>query len=380
MIEACPAPPASLGMVRGLMQTVDCGVRVFAESGYEALTAPPSPLPTIVTALLTLYVAFIGWGLMSGRGPRLADTPQIAVRIGAILALTSAWPVFQALVLDNVFDGMSAFATILTGPIRQAGAADIWAELQSAYDQIVLTAASLAAAPDPDALPGGPEATAEALWSSSTALLAGTLGVVLVAKIVAGVLTALGPIAIALMLLAHTQGLFAGWLRALIISALAPFAATLGLALLLALLEPRLAALAAMRTSGVYDLAVVAGVATLIFIFAAAQGCLVLMMALVGAGFVLPRAQTPMSEAATSNAARSDPRDPPAPAPTRAAQVAEAVRRIDLRDAYDAPEGRLHVAVSHRGLADGDGALAPARLGDLQRRARSAAPRDRLIP
>lgn len=377
MIDACPAPPASLGMVRGLIQTVDCGVRVFAESGYDALTAPPSPFPTIVTALLTLYVAFVGWGLMSGRGPRLADTPQIAVRIGAIVALTTAWPLFQALVFDNVFDGMTLFAAILTGPIRQAGGGDIWAELQSAYDQIVVTAAALATAPDPDALPGGPAATAEVLWSASTALLAGTLGVVLVAKIVAGVLTALGPIAIALMLLAHTHSLFAGWLRALIISALAPFAATLGLALLLALLEPRLASLAAMRASGVFDLAVVAGVATLIFIFAAAQGCLVLMMGVVGASFVLPRAQ-PATEAAAPSPTRNDWRDAALAAPSRAAQVADAVRRIDMRDTFDAKEGRLHVAVSHRAIADGDGAIASGRLGDLQRRSRSAAPRDGL--
>ena len=75
MSGACPTPQPSLGIVRDLLDSVDCGVRAFSQSGYEALVQPPSPFPAIVTALLTIYVALMGWGLLSGRGPRLADTP-----------------------------------------------------------------------------------------------------------------------------------------------------------------------------------------------------------------------------------------------------------------------------------------------------------------
>lgn len=380
MIDACPTPDPRLGLVQGLTQTVDCGVRVFAQSGYEALTRPPSPFPAIVTILLTLYVAFIGWGMLSGRGPRLADTPQIAVKIGVILALTASWPLFQALVFRTAFDGAADFVAVLTAPLRQGGAGgDLWTQLQVAYDQVVLTATALGAAagPDPDSVRGGPAAAAEALWAASTAMMASTLGIVLVAKIVAGVLTATGPIFIVLFMLDATRGLFIGWLRALITTALVPLVAMSGMVLMLALLAPRLEAMAVMREAGTADLSLIAGIAMLIFVFAAAQGCLVLAMAVAGLGFGLRRPPEPQAAPALTQQTTRDAASPAAE-PTRAAAVAESVRRMDLREHETSRETERRLDTRSETASASSGGRAadtagPQRLGHTYRRIRGPA-------
>jgi type IV secretion system protein VirB6 len=353
---------------------VDCGVRVYVQNAYDALTRPPSPLPAIITALLTLYTALLGWGLLSGRGPRLADTPQIALRIGVILALTLSWPLFQTLVFDTAFRGADAFASALAGAARgQAG--DLGPVLQTAYDEIVLTAGALGAEAggDTGALRGGPGAAAEMLWSASAALIASTLGVTLVAKVVVGVLTAIGPVFIALFLLEATRGLFVGWLRALMTAALVPLVSSGGTALLLALLQPRLVNLAALREAGLADLSIATSVAALIFVFAAVQIGLVLAMAVIGLSFQLKAPEPPR-----------EPVNPPAPpsaaaatsleTSAHAAAVAQSARRLQIRDhrteveTQRSSEGLNAASVQTRNEADG-----PARLGRINRRLRAPA-------
>lgn len=287
MSGACPTPQPSLGIVRDLLDSVDCGVRAFSQSGYEALVQPPSPFPAIVTALLTIYVALMGWGLLSGRGPRLADTPGIVVKIGMVLALTASWPLFQDLVFRVAFDGGLDLARTILRPL---GGGDLWVTLQTALDQIAKLAAAFTAqaSPDAQALRDGPGLAAELLWSASATLLASTLGIVLVSKIVVGVLTAAGPIFIALMLVEATRGLFAGWVRALATAAFAPLVASLGCALLLGLLTPRLDTVTADLAAGRNGLGPAVTAASLVFVFAAAQAALLLAMAVVALGFRTP--------------------------------------------------------------------------------------------
>lgn len=364
MILNCPAPDPTAPLVAGLNLAVDCGVRRFAQSGYEALTQPPSPLPAIVTALLTLYVALLGWGLLTGRGPRLAEAPQLAFRIGAILALTASWPLFQTLVFAAAFDGPASIARAVTGP-----GDSLWLGLQNAYDQIVVIASALGveAGPDADVLGGGAAAAAQALWGASAILLASTLGVSLAAKIVIGVLCAVGPIFVALFLLEITRGAFLGWLRALVTAALIPFAASLGLALLLLLLQPRLALLAAAHEKGVVDLSTAMGAAALIYVAAAAQACLVAAMAFTGLGLRLAPQRT--TDAARVQQTPSPAQTTPARELERAAAVADAVRRLDRRETlnHSSAERRVEIGAAQ----DRAGALEPIstrRLGDAGRR------------
>ena len=80
------------GVIRGVLATVDCQTRAYAQSGYLALTSGSSVFQTALTALLTIYVALIGYRMLFAQGgSRLSDMPAIALKIGAILAFVSSY-------------------------------------------------------------------------------------------------------------------------------------------------------------------------------------------------------------------------------------------------------------------------------------------------
>jgi len=107
-------------------------------------------------------------------------------------------------------------------------------------------AAALFRQPPAGGTPVSPEllSAAMSLTISAWVVLFANLGLVLVAKIVLGLLTALGPVFAGLLLFESTRGMFEGWLRALLVFSLLPLVITLALVLQLALLEPHLSALA----------------------------------------------------------------------------------------------------------------------------------------
>ena len=90
-----------------------------------------------------------------------------------------------------------------------------------------------------------PEAAAAgALSAASGVLFMTTAGVIAAATLSIGVLTAVGPLFIAMFLMPATRGLFAGWVRALVAAALVLMLGWLGITLLLSVLEPWLVTLA----------------------------------------------------------------------------------------------------------------------------------------
>lgn len=341
MMTACPAPDARLGLVQGLISTVDCGVRGFAQAGYQSLTQPPSPLPALITAALTIYVALLGWGLMTGRGPRLADAPQLAVKIGVILALSTSWPLFQTLVFRTAFDGAEELARAVTATLPLQGGSP-WTALQSAYDQIVAAAAHYGAQAGPEADPrqGGAALAAESLWIASTALLATTLYVALAGKVMVGGLTAVGPLFILLFMIAQTRGLFAGWLRALLVSALLPLLAALSSSLLLLLLQPQLALLAQAITTGQVDLGQIVGLTSLVLAFGLGTLGLVAAAAVTGISFRIEPLAPPAATPASASS-RPEPAAPQSRAATVAAGVEAAMVRERLESRSQSVERRI---------------------------------------
>ncbi|MFX7197959.1 type IV secretion system protein, partial [Acinetobacter baumannii] len=87
-------------------------------------------------------------------------------------------------------------------------------------------------------------AAAQALWQAAQALFFSTAGLFSMAMAISGVLAALGPVFIALLLFDATRGLFLGWLRALLLSAFVPMVGWPIVALTLSMVEPQLVILA----------------------------------------------------------------------------------------------------------------------------------------
>ena len=62
MIATCPSY-LDAGFVEGVLATVDCQGRSYAQGGYEALTQGSGLFGVALTALMTNYIALIGWRL-----------------------------------------------------------------------------------------------------------------------------------------------------------------------------------------------------------------------------------------------------------------------------------------------------------------------------
>ena len=126
-----------------------------------------------------------------------------------------------------------------------------------------------------------------------------TLGLILTAKIVLGLLLALGPLFVAFLLFDSTRGIFEGWLRAALGFAFLPMFTSLALVVQLTLVAPHLAALADMVASGKPNLPAATAVLILTLVAAMVSFAGVVGLFIVALGFKLPGA-TPAADTGSS--------------------------------------------------------------------------------
>jgi type IV secretion system protein VirB6 len=373
MAAACQTL-AEAGVIRGVLATVDCQTRTYAELGYSALTAGNGVFQAALTALLTIYIAVAGYRLMFAQGAaRLSDAPGIALKVGVILALVTSWPTFQTLVFDLAHRAPLEVAGLAAAPLqgdRQSLAAAPVAGLQAAYDELTQSAIAFgkAAGPTARAYSDLKATTSNTLSTAAGALFVMSAGVISAATLAIGVLTAVGPVFLAMFLIPATRGLFVGWVRALIAAALIPLVGWLLLTLLLSVAEPWLVRLAEQRRLLELDPQTGLTTASLVFVFGFAQAALVLGACVVAFGFRLPRlggAPRPATAAAAGTA-----QAPVVLQPTRAERLA-----MDLqRDAGQAQARARSLQAAAQAPAQARmaaAAQAPAqapRLGDAYRR------------
>jgi type IV secretion system protein VirB6 len=339
MIGQCAAPRSDLGLVRSLLETVDCNIREGVQGGYNAFFGPGSTLTAVITILLTIYVALLGFRLLTGRTDlRVGDLPMIAIKMGAVIMLTTSWASYQSLVFALLFDAPAEIANSLLSamPMPQTvGPSDIFARLQYTFDQLTQSAQAMSsvsdasgpnaaaaglqpgslvlqAAPGVDpatlkgfspviqmrsALQGGPAFGATALWLSSVVLMVSTLGLLILAKLMLGLLLAIGPLFVGLLLFDTTKGFFEGWLRTALGFALVPLATVVFMAALLASLEPSLQGLAVARAENRYAIEPILTVLVIILTFTAVFGSVIGLCTRLVAGFRLPDIKTREPEA-----------------------------------------------------------------------------------
>src|SRR5690606_516107 len=83
------------------------------------------------------------------------------------------------------------------------------------------------------------------MWLGGTLFLLATVGLLATTRIALAILLAIGPVFVVLALFPGTRGLFVGWLKGVVMLAVAPLFAVLGGSLMLELSVPVLAALVA---------------------------------------------------------------------------------------------------------------------------------------
>ncbi len=330
---------------------VDCNVQTLVQTGYGTIFAPSGVFAGVLTVLLTLYVALIGYQLLLGRSQlNITDYALTAVKLGAVVALATQWGTYQTVVYQALFFGPQQVANVVLHAFRANGngfSGDVFDGLQRAFTD--LTAFSPATPPGVPATPvtGGPVAAGAGqlstlltkggfdsllLLASAVILLLSSLGVLLAAKIVLGILLALGPIFIAMLLFDATRGLFEGWLRTSVAFALAPIIVTLMLGVALTLLEPWLEQVETMRDSNTYIPGVAFGVLILVMVFAAVALGLVGAAAAIAGGFKLPGARVRTAPGAGAGAVTAAVLREAALQP-RAERVAASIAAQSQRDA-----------------------------------------------
>jgi type IV secretion system protein VirB6 len=255
------------GFVRGVLDFVDCQAQNIGAQGYQALAAPGSAVSIGLTGLLTLFVAFYGYRMLFGHVPSARDGVLALAKIGIVLALATSWPAYRALVYDVTLHGPAQMARDVGGPARLPGSDGGLVGRLQGVDAGILMLEELGVGKKDT----GQKVTRErvvngqrqlvtesevgpvdafeplALGYARIMYLIATLGSLAAVRLTAGLLLALGPFFIAFLLFEGTRGLFEGWVRALAGAALGAVAVTVILGAEMALVEPWLAYLIAMR-------------------------------------------------------------------------------------------------------------------------------------
>lgn len=233
---ACQQTMEGVGSgVAASLRAVDCASSEMAQAAFGRLFGSGGVLVPALTILLTLFVALFAFALITGRS-RIGIsslTPRI-VTLGLVLTFATSWIAYQSVVWNLATSTPNQLASILMG--TPGNATDVFAQKIDIVFQALVQASEGQQAQSTFSPPG-------LLWLGGTLLLLGTVGVLATSRIALAVLLALGPVFVVLALFPGTRGLFGGWLKGVVLLAMAPLFAVLGGSLMLELAVPVLSSL-----------------------------------------------------------------------------------------------------------------------------------------
>lgn len=239
MSVACDqAAGNAAGGVAAALRAVDCIAGETTAQAFGRMFAPGGALLTVLTILLTLYVAFFAISLLLGRtslGVR-SLTPRMML-LGLVLTFVTSWVAYSQVVWNLAIGGPDELATIITG--AQGSATQVFAQK---IDVVFAAIQQAGQGGKADVSAFSPEGM---MWLGAMLFLLGTVGVLVTARIALAVLVALGPIFVVMALFDGTRGLFTGWLKGVVMLAITPLFAVLAGSVMLELAVPVLAALVA---------------------------------------------------------------------------------------------------------------------------------------
>ena len=309
--------------VAAALRGVDCMAGEASAAAFGKLFASGGALSYALTALLTIYIAVFGFLLLTGRtniGVR-SLVPRM-MTLGLVLTFATSWVAYQSVVWNLFVFTPDWLAGVLTG--AQGSATDVFAQ----KIDVVFIAIQEASGNESDFSAFSPKGM---MWLGAMLFMLGTVGLLVTAKIALGILVALGPVFVVLALFNGTRGLFTGWLKGLVMCALAPLFAVLGGSIMLELSVPILSAL----TANPGTVPAQAGMA--FFMIGAVHVALMVMVFKVASAMV--SGWSVFGLVPTAETASAPPAAAPAPAPQvvqplaqaqAATQASEQARRIDV--------------------------------------------------
>ena len=224
--------------VSGSLQAMDCHITAAVQTGYDRLFGPGGAFGSVLFVMLTIYVALLGYGFLTGRTQLTISmmSPRVVTMV-LVLTFVTAWPAYHAIFYGLLMNGPDEVAAALLGQKGSAVMnfaqgldglfvkfADIAMQLdgntagQAATAKVDAAATMLAPKPMPVTL----------FWLSGLFMLVSTLGALILTRMVLYLLLIIGPLFIVLGLFPQTRGLFNGWIRTSLIFSLAPMLIVLG--------------------------------------------------------------------------------------------------------------------------------------------------------
>lgn len=244
---ACPSVSTGSGFLVETLNHLDCQAQTIGSFGFQALAAAGSPASLALTGLLTLFIALFGIRLLFGSGVEPRDAVNAVLKVAIVITLAASWPAFRTLAYDMVLKGPAEVAASISPsslPESRAGFAERLQNIDTGIARLTTsgTGRQTGSLELEQAATGGFRAIAledeAALGRARTFFLVSVIGSLAIVRIGGGLLLALAPIFAGLLLFDLTRGLFAGWLRGLVLVALGSLAITVVLAVEIALLEP----------------------------------------------------------------------------------------------------------------------------------------------
>jgi type IV secretion system protein VirB6 len=223
------------------LRAVDCLANEATSAAFGRLFGTDGALLPALTIILTLYIAFFAFSLLTGRS-RIgisALTPRM-MTLGLVLTFATSWVAYQGVVWNLAVGAPDQIAGILMG--AKGSATQLFGDR---VDIIFAAIAEIGQNASTAGAPGVAQTAAQGsftpgnlMWLAALLLLIGTVGVLVTARIALAVLLALGPIFVIFALFPGTRGLTAGWLRGVVMTAVTPLFVVLGGGLMLELLVP----------------------------------------------------------------------------------------------------------------------------------------------
>lgn len=253
MTTACSAPTEPFGFVGWVTASIDCQAEIFSSGAFAALVAPGSTLSLILTGLLTIFVALIGYNMLFGRGLDVRSGTLAMVKIGAVMALATSWPVYHTLVYDVVTQAPGQIVAEIGRPSSLPGSDGTLTQRLDLAD-VALQQLIVLGPGEPRVEPGAfvsPAATAafnaQALGGARVLFLLSALAGIASVRIVAALMLALGPYFVAFLLFENTRSLLEGWIRVIAGATIGAIGVAVALAFELSVLEPWLSTILARR-------------------------------------------------------------------------------------------------------------------------------------
>ncbi|MWC45612.1 type IV secretion system protein [Sphingomonas carotinifaciens] len=198
---------------------IDCQTAQGTAHAFDRLFGANGGLLPALTILLTLYVAWMAVGLLTGRARiGLSGLTPRMLTLGAVLTFATSWTAYQSVVWNLLVGAPDQVAGLLLGTHGSATAL-FGDRLDRLFGAVAEAAQAAQKAQAQDAKGWQP---ADLLWLSTMLLLLGTAGVLITARIALAALLALGPIFLVLAIFRGTRGLFEGWVKAAVLFAVVP--------------------------------------------------------------------------------------------------------------------------------------------------------------